>query len=138
MLNIVTRDKFICLFACLALLVPSLLAQVNATGTLMGTVTDPSGAVVPGADVKAVNQDTGLNRETKTNEAGQYRFDLLPAGTYQVRIVSKGFAEQVFGSVGRRSARPRLSMPSLRPPRRALWSRWRRPAHRWWTSPKPT
>jgi len=100
MLNIVTRDKFICLFACLALLVPSLLAQVNATGTLMGTVTDPSGAVVPGADVKAVNQDTGLNRETKTNEAGQYRFDLLPAGTYQVRIVSKGFAEQVFGSVG--------------------------------------
>jgi len=76
-----------------------LTAQVNATGTLVGTVTDPSAAVVPGADVKAINPDTGLTRETKTNEAGQYRFDLLPAGIYQVRIASKGFAEQVFAKI---------------------------------------
>src|SRR6266702_4429910 len=99
MLRIVTKEKFICLFACLALLAPTLLAQVNATGTLLGTVTDPSGALVPGADVKVTNRDTGLNRETKTNEAGQYRFDLLPSGAYNVRIVAKGFAEQVFGKV---------------------------------------
>ena len=75
-------------------------AQVNASGTLLGTVTDKSGAVVPGAAVKATSKDTGVSRETKTNDAGQYRFDLLPIGTYEVRVTMKGFASQVYGNVG--------------------------------------
>src|SRR5689334_3020467 len=75
-------------------------AQVNATGTLAGLVTDKSGAVVPGADVKIVNKETGLNRETKTNGAGQYRFDLLPAGTYEIRVTMPGFASAIVGNVG--------------------------------------
>src|SRR5579872_939773 len=74
-------------------------AQVNATGTLLGTVTDKSGAVVPGANVKATNQETGQSREATTSEAGQYRFDLLPIGTYEVRVTSKGFATALFGHV---------------------------------------
>jgi len=75
-------------------------AQVNATGTLLGTVTDKTAAVIPGADVKILSKETALSRETKTNEAGQYRFDLLPAGTYEVRVTVKGFATAVFDNVG--------------------------------------
>src|SRR6516225_12430382 len=81
----------------LALLYASfhLYAQVNATGTLLGTVTDKTGGVVPGASVNASNKSTGLSRDAVTNEAGQYRFDLLPAGTYEVRVTMKGFATVV-------------------------------------------
>ncbi len=75
-------------------------AQINASGTLLGTVTDKSGATVPGAAVKATNTGTGLSRDTATNEAGEYRFDLLPAGTYKVQVSMKGFAQAVFANVG--------------------------------------
>ncbi|HLJ47721.1 MAG TPA: TonB-dependent receptor [Bryobacteraceae bacterium] len=75
-------------------------AQVSATGTILGTVTDKTGAVVPGADVKVISKDTGTARETKSNDSGQYRFDLMPAGTYEVRVTVKGFATAVFDKVG--------------------------------------
>ncbi len=75
-------------------------AQVNATGTLVGAVTDKTGAVVPGASVRATNKETGLAREAATNDAGQYRFELLPAGTYEVRVALKGFATAVYANVG--------------------------------------
>ncbi len=75
-------------------------AQVNATGTLIGTVTDKSGAVVPNADVKISSSETGATRESQTNGAGQYRFDLLPAGTYEVRIQAQGFGTAAFEKVG--------------------------------------
>src|SRR5579862_3879939 len=78
----------------------SLYAQVNATGTVEGTVTDKSGAVTPGADVKLSSRDSGLAREIKTNQAGQYRFELLPAGTYTVRVSLAGFATATFENVG--------------------------------------
>src|SRR5579885_515512 len=74
--------------------------QINATGTLLGTVTDQSGAVVPAASVQATSKETGLARQTTTNEAGQYRFDLLPAGIYEVRVTMKGFATSVHANVG--------------------------------------
>src|SRR5215472_8423551 len=74
-------------------------AQVNATGTLLGTVMDKTGAVVPAASVKVTSKNTGLAREAVTNEAGQYRFDLLPAGTYEVRVSLKGFATSVHSNV---------------------------------------
>jgi hypothetical protein len=78
----------------------SLYGQVNATGTIEGTVTDKSGAVVAGADVKLASRNTGLAREAKSNAAGQYRFELLPAGTYQVRVAVPGFATATFENVG--------------------------------------
>src|SRR5215831_14664913 len=85
----------------LALLLASLYlnAQVNATGTLLGTVTDKTGAVVPGASVRTTSKNTGLSRDAVTNEAGQYRFDLLPSGNYEVRVTMKGFATSVHANV---------------------------------------
>ncbi len=85
---------------CLLLIGAPSNAQVNATGALIGTVTDKSGAVVPGADVKLTSKQTGLARAVTSNEAGQYRFDLLPSGTYEVRISKPGFASAVFDNVG--------------------------------------
>ncbi len=93
------RSVFLML-ACILLAGFTLDAQVNATGTLLGTITDKSGASVPAAAVKATNAETGLSRQTTTNEAGEYRFNLLPAGTYKVQVTMTGFAQAVFANVG--------------------------------------
>lgn len=75
-------------------------AQATATGTLQGTVMDKTGAVVPNAGVSITSKDTGLVRSTKSNDSGLYRFDLLPPGTYEVRVAVPGFATAVFENVG--------------------------------------
>src|SRR5882724_11075426 len=78
----------------------SLYAQANATGSLQGTVLDPTAAAVPHADVKISNKDTGLARSMKTNGSGLYRFELLPSGNYQLIVTMPGFATATFENVG--------------------------------------
>jgi len=68
-------------------------AQVSAT--LSGIVTDQSGAAVPTASVAARNLDTGLSRETITDQAGRYQLFALTLGEYEVRVKKDGFAEAV-------------------------------------------
>src|SRR2546421_11469564 len=67
-------------------------AQATASGTIQGTVTDKSGAVVAGAQVVAKNKGTDLERTAVTNDTGYYRFELLPVGTYTVTVSKAGFA----------------------------------------------
>jgi len=74
-------------------------AQITASATLQGTVTDPSGAVVPGADVTIVENATGLQRNAKGNDSGVYVFNLLPAGIYELKVAAKGFATASFKNV---------------------------------------
>ena len=62
-------------------------------GGIQGTVTDPQGAVIAKAEVTARNQETGLTRTTKTNDAGEYVFSELPVGTYMVSVKAAGFSE---------------------------------------------
>jgi len=64
----------------------------STTGQIAGTVTDPNGAVVPGASVKATNIATNLTRETTTNDDGIYGFQALPPGRYKVEVTASGFA----------------------------------------------
>lgn len=66
------------------------LAQVEQAG-ITGTVTDQSGAVVPGARVVVKNVRTGVEAATVTNAAGQYTVPYLPPGQYEVTAASKGF-----------------------------------------------
>ena len=68
----------------------------QATGSLLGTVNDPSGALVPGATVTATSQSTSISRETKTDANGHYLLPLLPIGTFKLRVTATGFqvAEQ--------------------------------------------
>jgi hypothetical protein len=64
----------------------------GGTGQISGSVTDPNGAVVAGAVVKAVNTATNFTRETSTNGDGEFSITLLPAGSYSVEVRSKGFS----------------------------------------------
>jgi len=76
-----------------AVLAPSLLAQSLVSGDLTGTVTDPSGAVVPNATVTLKSTATGATQTTTTNANGGYRFSLLPPGSYSVSVVAQGFSK---------------------------------------------
>jgi len=67
----------------LALAAPAFAQSQGANGAIEGTVTDTSGAVLPGVTVTVTNLDTGLDRSMVTNEKGLYRAPLLPLGTYQ-------------------------------------------------------
>src|SRR5438128_6828495 len=60
-------------------------------GTILGTVTDPQGAVVAGATVTAKNLDTGVERSTVTDDAGNYSIPELPIGRYEVKVQAAGF-----------------------------------------------
>src|SRR5580704_17878456 len=63
--------------------------------TVFGTITDTSGAVVPGVSLTIVSQGTGLKRSVLTDTAGEYRFAGLPTGNYSLRIEKPGFQSQV-------------------------------------------
>jgi len=67
----------------------------NSTGTITGTVHDPSDAVVGAARVTARNEETGLTRSAESAAEGLYRIPLLPAGRYAVRVEKQGFKSQV-------------------------------------------
>ena len=65
-------------------------AQIDRA-TLTGTITDSTGAVVPGASIEVVSQETGLRRSGQTAENGSYTFSQLPIGTYTVTVSCSGF-----------------------------------------------
>ena len=73
--------------------VPLLNAQT--TTTLYGTVSDKSGAVVPGAQVTATNVGTNQSRTAQTNPEGQYRFEFMPIGAYSLELTATGFKKFV-------------------------------------------
>ncbi|WP_058188825.1 TonB-dependent receptor [Terracidiphilus gabretensis] len=72
----------------------SLFAQATATGTVVGTITDSSQAVVAGAEVSITQMATGSVRTSVTNSTGSYRFDLLQAGNYVLSVKRSGFATE--------------------------------------------
>lgn len=67
-------------------------AQQISSGTIQGTVTDPSAALVPEAEVEAKNLDTNLTRKLSTDADGRFVFLLLPPGRYTVTVTKQGFA----------------------------------------------
>jgi hypothetical protein len=86
--------KTACLLALLlALAAPSVAQRITAT--IRGTVTDSTGAVIPGANVTARSEGTGFSRSTVTNASGVYSFPELPTGTYTVEVGLSGFKSAV-------------------------------------------
>jgi hypothetical protein len=69
------------------------------TASLAGTVSDPSGAVIPNAVVTVVNTETGLQREDKSDTQGRYTMDALPPGTYKLTAKATGFADTTVNGV---------------------------------------
>jgi hypothetical protein len=73
-------------------------AQVSK-GSISGSVTDPQGASVPGASIKAVSKDTNQEYTTETDNGGLFRLNLLPPGTYRVEIARQGFRKAGFDNL---------------------------------------
>src|SRR5690348_15787723 len=61
------------------------------TGQMTGALKDASGAAVPGADVLVINVDTGVPRNTTSNDEGYYTVPLLPPGNYRITVRKEGF-----------------------------------------------
>ncbi|MEO6725402.1 MAG: carboxypeptidase regulatory-like domain-containing protein, partial [Blastocatellia bacterium] len=71
----------------------------TVTGTLSGTVTDSTGAVVPDIEVTAKNTETGLTRSVKSNAEGYFLMSFLPLGNYDVIANARGFKKIIKNSV---------------------------------------
>jgi len=86
------KMKYIATFTFLLLLalVPTTNGQTSK-GFIVGTVTDPNGAAVPGVTIKATNTATGVARETLSQADGSYRFDAVDPATYKVDVTASGF-----------------------------------------------
>ena len=92
------RAAFIVSVACLVMSV-SAFSQGIATGSISATVTDPSGASLPGAHVKAVNASTNQEFAGDTSELGFITLRSLPPGFYKITITSTSFRTAVLDSV---------------------------------------
>ncbi|HLW78259.1 MAG TPA: carboxypeptidase-like regulatory domain-containing protein, partial [Terriglobia bacterium] len=75
----------------LALILSSVTASAQTTGTLRGTVKDPSGAVIPGAQITAILEGTNLPRTAPAGPNGDYEFPVLPVGRYDMEVEAGGF-----------------------------------------------
>ena len=83
---------------CLGIVGIPAIAQV-VTGDVLGTVTDESGAVIPGAKITLTNLGTGIKQTAQSNEAGEYTFNLLQPGSFSVEIEAPGFKKVVYANV---------------------------------------
>lgn len=73
-------------------------AQIT-TATIVGTITDPTGAAVANVEVTARNVDTSLTRKAPSNETGAYRLEFLPIGNYVLEVSAQGFKHMTRGGV---------------------------------------
>src|SRR5579871_1487008 len=84
---------------CVFTLLCSIALAVGTTGTIVGTVTDPSGRVVPAARVNVRNQDTNNSQSQQTNDSGEFSIPLLPPGRYEVTVEAPNFRRAVYTAV---------------------------------------
>jgi hypothetical protein len=78
-------------FFCSLLILASSLAFGQASGSLSGTVTDKTGAVIPGAKVNIHSQGTGVSRSVTTDDSGRYIVPLLPVAVYGIEVTAPNF-----------------------------------------------
>src|SRR5258708_3036582 len=88
----VSLSSILPLFISIPLIMP---AQTAATATISGTVTDNSGAVVPGANVAMLDTATSSARTQRTNSEGQFTFVGLPPGDYKITVTMASFRQSV-------------------------------------------
>src|ERR1051325_3178521 len=73
----------------------AMVAQSLNTGTILGNVTDASGAFVPGATIRLVSESTAFQREAMSDGEGNYQILQIPAGTYRIEFEKTGFQRSV-------------------------------------------
>jgi hypothetical protein len=69
------------------------------SGSIVGTVVDPSGAAVAGAEVKLTTEDPSANQEARSDDDGRFTFGNVSPGTFQITIAAESFATQVFSGI---------------------------------------
>lgn len=79
----------LCVIGCLT--GATAMAQTSGLGAITGTITDPAGAVVVGAQLRVTNVATGVTQSSVTNGTGYFEFDSLIAGTYRISVSEAGF-----------------------------------------------
>src|SRR5262249_27232957 len=84
----------------------STVAYAQVTSSLSGTVTDSSGAVLPGADIVAKADETGTTFTAVTNERGAFNIPAMPIGRYTVTISLEGFKQAVLSDIRLNTAGP--------------------------------
>src|SRR5262245_62626372 len=88
-----TRIVFAFAMACVLLMIGRSAAEAQESyATLLGKISDQTGAGVSGAKVTVTSEETGLTRVVTTTGDGNYRVALLPAGGYSFKVESSGFA----------------------------------------------
>ncbi|HTC96008.1 MAG TPA: carboxypeptidase regulatory-like domain-containing protein [Terriglobales bacterium] len=97
-MNCVSVYGFLAIFSLLLLLTPLAQAQVDRAG-LNGTITDPSGRILPKVHVTALLDATGLRREAVSSQNGSYDIPELPVGTYTITFDHEGFEPLSIGNV---------------------------------------
>ncbi len=86
-------------FKLLAALLIALCAFGQVTTSLTGTVSDPSGAVIPGAKLTLENTATALTRETESDQTGTYRFLQMAPGAYRLKVNKSGFSDLLVNDI---------------------------------------
>ena len=85
-------QKACCAILCaLPFVTANLFAQTSTSGTVVGTVTDPSGAVTPNAEVQLLNVETNATAAQRTNVSGGYVFPNVAPGNYKISVKMTGF-----------------------------------------------
>ena len=79
------------LILCLAWLISIPLFAQTFTASVQGTVTDASGALVPGAPITLLNEATNIKQAKESDERGHYLFTMLPPGSYTLSVAVSGF-----------------------------------------------
>jgi len=81
-------------------------AQVANTGSVRGSVSDPSGAALSGAGLTLVEVHTGASQETKTDAAGSFNFPIVPVGSYRLQVTMMGFKSFAEAGISVHAAEP--------------------------------
>ena len=81
------------------LLLATIVSAQTFRGTILGTISDPNGAVVAGATITVKNTSTGIERTTTTDSEGNYTVPELPVGPYEVRVEQPGFTTSLVSNV---------------------------------------
>jgi outer membrane receptor protein involved in Fe transport len=89
------------LFLLLAFLLgcSSAFAQGTSSSAVAGTITDQTGGLIKGAAVTVTNKANGQTRSATTNDSGEYKFDFLPAGRYDIKVSASGFGDVIAENV---------------------------------------
>src|SRR3954469_4609103 len=96
----VLRGLTAAVIAALCLLWPAPTSAQSTVGTILGAITDPTGAAVPAAVVTVHNTDTGVARSVSTDASGAYQIAHLSPGSYSISVEHPGFRKAVVTGIG--------------------------------------